>query len=356
MKISKFLLSLFVLSIILVSCDDDDETSLPKGDYENGILISGEGGATGSVYYVSDDYSTTESLIYKNVNNEDLGTYLQSIAFDDDNAYIVVDNQNTITVVDRYSFLKKGAITTNLELPRYMTVVDGVGYATNWGSTSDATDDFVAVIDLDTYMVTSTISVGNGPERIIAKNGKLYVSHKGAYTTNNVVSVIDISSNAVTEITVNDNPDELFFDTSGDLVVLCEGKTTYDTTTWEVIDQTLASISTIDVSTNTVASKLEFSTGVQPSLLDLDDSGNLYYSIYNSIYKIEKNATVLPSSVYLQTSAGSNYGLAINGSKLYVVDAKDYASEGDLLIYDLSTTEFIQSFSAPIVASKIYFN
>ena len=210
MKISKFLLSLFLLSILLMSCDDDDEPQLPKGDYENGILISGEGSGagSGSISYVSDDISTVQHEIYSAVNTgKELGTYLQSVAFDAANAYICVDQSNSITIVDRYTFEEKGIISDGLILPRYITIENGVGYATNWGSAMDGTDDFVAVIDIDTYEVTSTIAVGNGPERIVAENGKLYVSHKGAWTTNNVVTVIDIASKANSEIMVKDNQD-----------------------------------------------------------------------------------------------------------------------------------------------------
>ena len=358
MKISKFLLSIFLLSILLVSCDDDEESQLPKGDYEDGIIVSGEGGANGSVYYVSNDYSTTESQIYNKVNNEDLSNYLQSISFDDNYAYLIVDNQNTITVVDRYTFEKVGTITTGLKKPRYMAIVGDKGYVTNWAEGAygaDVDDDFVAVVDLNTFSVTSTISLSIGVERIIADNGKLYVSHKGGNGSNNIISVIDIATNGVTEITVNDNPDELFIDNSGDLIVLCEGKTVYNAD-WSIKENTIGSILNISTSTNTVTSQLDFPEGTHPSLLEKDDSGNLYYSIFNSIYKVEANASMLPTSAYLQTSAGSNYGLAINGANLYVVDAGDYASEGDLLIYDLATKALVQSFKAPVAASKIYFN
>ncbi|UMB61124.1 cell surface protein [Lutibacter sp. A80] len=359
MKISKFLLSLFILSIIFVSCEDeDDEPQLPKGDYENGIIVSGEGGSSGSVYYVSNDFTTTESLIYKTVNNEELSNYLQSISFDENYAYLIVDNQNTITVVNRYTFEKVGVITTGLKKPRYMAIVGDKGYVTNWAEGSygaDIDDDYVAIVDLNTFEVTSTISLSIGVERIIENNGKLYVSHKGGNGSNNIISVIDIATNGVTEITVNDNPDELFIDNSGNLVVLCEGKTVYNPD-WTVKENTIGSILKINTSTNTIISQLDFPEGTHPTLLDKDDSGNLYYSIYNSIYKVEQNSTTLPTSAYLQTSAGSNYGLAINGANLFVVDAGDFASEGDLLIYDIATKGLIQSFKAPIAASKIYFN
>ncbi len=164
-----------------------------------------------SISFISEDYTTTENLIYKKQNNVELGTFLQSIAFDANNAFIIVDSQNTISIVNRYTFIKEGEITEELSNPRYMTIINNKGYVTNWGSTSNEADDFIAVFDMNNFAFIEKISVKNGPERIISKEGKLYVSHKGAYTTNNIISVVDVDTKAVTEIIVKDNPDELFF-------------------------------------------------------------------------------------------------------------------------------------------------
>ncbi|SNR32873.1 40-residue YVTN family beta-propeller repeat-containing protein [Lutibacter agarilyticus] len=356
MKISKFLLSIFLLSVLLVSCDDDDEPQLPKGDYENGILVSGEGSgaASGSITYVSDDFATVEHQIYKQVNaGKELGTYLQSLAFDANNSYVCVDQSNSITVVDRYTFEEKEIISEGLILPRYMTILNGVGYATNWGSASDATDDFVAVIDLDTYDVTSTISVGNGPERIVAKNGKLYVSHKGAWSTNNVVTVIDIASKSTTEIIVKDNPDELFFDNSGYLVVLSEGNTIYDGS-WNVIGQTQGAISKINTSTNNIDQEIVFPEGSNPTLL-VTGGMNMYYNLGSKIYKLGNSDSSLPSTEFINTEAGYLYGMEANDENLFILDAS-FSGQSTMDIYNLATKAKTISVAAPVSASKIYFN
>jgi YVTN family beta-propeller protein len=357
MKISKLLLSIFLLSVLLVSCnDDDDEPQLPKGDYENGVLVSGEGSGAGagSVYFYADDYITTEKQIYKKVNGFELGTYLQSMAFDDSRAYIVVDNQNTVTVINRYTFEKLGAITTGLEVPRYMTVYKGKGYITNWGNTTDDSDDFIAVVDLTTYEVTSTVSVGNGPERIIADNGKLYVSHKGAWTTNNIISVIDTNTLTSTEITVNDNPDELFIDNSGHLIVLCEGLTLSYNPDWTPKEKTPVSITKINTNSNEISSELIFGDGQYPSYLTCDGN-EYYYNLGNKIYSINQSSTTLPASELIDISLENLYGIAVKNGNLFVLDAS-YTAESDLNIYDLTSKNMIKTFKAPIGASKIYFN
>lgn len=58
--------------------------------------------------------------------------------------------------------------------PKYIAFSNGKAFVTNWGNTAIATDDFVAVIDLNTNLVTSSIPVEESPGRILSNNGKLY--------------------------------------------------------------------------------------------------------------------------------------------------------------------------------------
>lgn len=345
MRINKLLTALVLGAIVFTSCTSDSP-SLPRGDYDRGILISGEGSpstGTGSVSYVSNDFTTVENLIYKKVNNAELGTFLQSMAFDNNRAFIVVDNQNTISVVERYGFTKVGEITSELVTPRYMTVVGDKGYVTNWGTTGA----FVSVYNLTDYSFIKKINIGNGPEKIIERSGKLYVSHKGGFGTNNVISVIDIATDNVQEITVKNKPDELFFDNSGNLVVLCEGKAAWTN------DETLASITKIDVSNNTVTSELVFPDTVHPSLMVLDNN-TIYYVIGKKVFKINENATSLSTDVYIE-SPSSLYGLEVEGNQVFTLNAS-FTDLSTLNVYDATTKAKTQTKSVALGASKIYFN
>lgn len=355
MKISKLAVFALVLSTLTISCKDDDgiDEDIILGDYSSGILVSGEGSGagTGSVTFIPEDLSAPQHLIYKTVNDGELGTFLQSISFSDTEAYISVDNQHTITVVDRFTFEETGKINSGLNHPRYFAVVGEKGYSTNWGETSIDTDDYIAVVDLTSNTVTSTIPVALGPERIIENDNKLYVSHKGAWGTNNIISVIDISTQAVTEITVGDKPDELLFDLSGDLFVLSEGKVEYDAN-WNITGHTLASISKINVTTNTVTSKIEFVEGEHPSLLERvgDD---LYYYLNSSVYTLKTSATALPTTSYIET--GSINGMAFNDTNFFTVVA-NYTALSELNVYPLTSKELSNTLKVSIGASKIYFN
>ena len=92
MKFPKILASAFALTLLFnVSCrnsDDPIEEELPKGAYENGIIITNEGGystPTSTVSFIPNDLSKQEDNIFaKNNDNAVLGNVFQSIGFKGD--------------------------------------------------------------------------------------------------------------------------------------------------------------------------------------------------------------------------------------------------------------------------------
>lgn len=347
----KIILSIFAMSLFIVSCSSDDDATpaAPLGAYENGILVSGEGGPS-SVSYISNDFSITENQIYFNVNDENLGVYLQSVGFNDDKAYIVID-AGTITVVNRYTFEKLGTISTGLTLPRFIAFDGNTAYVSDWADPFDTTDDYIAIIDLTSNAVIASIPVSEGPEQILVNSSSLYVSHKGGYNVNNVISVINTSDNSLETITVNDVPDEMFIDSTGHLLVLNSGANQ----SWLTPPvETLASITRIDLSDNSIISNMEFPTGQHPGLMAYND-GNAYYILDNEVFELADTATSLPSSSLFSVSSSYTYGMSVRDNQLFVADAS-FTANSTLLVYDLSSGTQTNSFDVGVGASKIYFN
>lgn len=350
---SKHLVAFFALTLFGISCsnDDTDAEIIPEDDYSHGILVANEGpfgNGTGTVDFIANGTSTVESSIYNKVNNQDLGNIVQSIAFTEDKAFIIANVSNKITVVDRYSFEKEATITTGLYNPRYMSISNGKGYVTNWGDPVDETDDFVAIVDLETNTVESTIAVVFGPEEILTKNNKVYIAHQGAYGFNNKVSVIDANSQQlINSITVGEVPVSMQIDNTGNLWVLSSGKPDYSG------DETGGVLSKIDTNTDTVVSSLEFGDTEHPSRLNFD-SNNLYYFLAGGIYEMASSAAGLPTTPIMDGL--SFYALKIHEGKLYGTDAKDYASNGSLTVYDLSTKTETNTYTVGLIPGGIYFN
>ena len=91
----------------------------------------------------------------------------------------MVNNSQTIEVVNRFTFELVGTINSGLLNPRYMVIEGGKGYVTNWGDGLNPDDDFVAIINLQSLTVESSISVPEGPEWIVNHQGIIYIAHQG---------------------------------------------------------------------------------------------------------------------------------------------------------------------------------
>jgi YVTN family beta-propeller protein len=355
MKLHKLILTAIAGSLLFVSCSDDDAASnKPSGVYDNGTLILNQGGfghGDASVSFLSDTL-TVENNIYAGANGGALlGDTGQDIGLKGDLAYIVMNVSNTIEVVNRYTFVKVATISTQLDNPRYIAFANGKGYVTNWGNGSDATDDYVAVIDLGTNTVTSKIAVAEGPERIIEENNKLYVTHKGGYGYGNTVTVINSSNNTIaTTIPVGDVPNTLEVE-DGKLYVMSEGVPSWGGT------ETAGKLNIINLSNNTVSKTIDFAAGAHPSNLVIEDS-KIYYTIDNQVYVMGQSATTLPTTPLFTTDEQGVYGIysfAVENNTIYVGDAGDYSSNGQVILYNLQGA-MQHTFTVGVVPAGFYFN
>lgn len=373
MKIRNLFFKLFLASLVFVSCSEDETPVAPSlGSYENGIIVGAEGNfgkKDGSVSFIENNLgSIATNFVYTGENEAQLGGLIQSIAFTDTDAYIILNDANTIVVVDRYTFKKKAEIKgkvdkatkvkTGLNNPRYMAFVNGKGYVTNWGEGADTTDDFLAVIDLSTnkLLESEQISLANGVEQIVSKDSKLYVTHKGAWSSGNIVSVVDLASNnAVSTITVKDNPDEIFVDNSGNLIVLCEGKPTYGgPPNYEVTGNTTSAITFINTTNNTISKEITFTENERATLMSYVNNKIYYYKGSDKkVYEINETATKLASTGGINVDRA--YGMAVKENNLFVVKYA-FTSLSKFTAYDLTTKNSIYSSPIGLGASKIYFN
>lgn len=318
------------------SCTNDDTSNieLPLGAYQNGILIVNEGNYgqdNSSISYLSGDLATFQLNAFAAVNPSlTLGNTAQSIALNGDKAYVVVNVSNKIEVLNRYTLQHIASITTGLSNPRFVQFANGKGYVTNWGDGSSTSDDFVAVLNLSTNTISSSISVVEGPEGIVENNGKLYVAHKGGYGQGNVITVINSSSDTnESTISVGDVPGSLEI-SNGFLYVLCQGKPSWTGT------ETVGKMHKINLSNTSQITTLDFVLGNHPSNLDIE-GGNIFYTISNSVYKISESNFTLPTNALFTTTAqnvSSFYGFAVKGASIYVADANDFSSAGEIFVYN----------------------
>lgn len=346
---------LFLVTALIISCNSDDNGNeiLPEGDFVNGAFVLNEGGynhGNASVSFINAQ-GEIENNIYESVNGMGLGDVAQSISFDDELAYIVVNNSNTVEVVNRYTFKRVGTIAGELNNPRYMVFENGKGYISNWGDGANAEDDFIAVVDLSNFSVLQKISVPQGPERMIEENGKLYVAQRGDYGSGNSVTVINLTTNTISgSIEVGDVPNGMI-EEDGYLYVICSGKGSWTG------DETLGGLYKINLQNNQIVDSFTFEQGVHPSYLQ-EENSKLYYTIGNDIYQTE-TADIEPSTPYISTSNDGMqtlYGFNVDNGWIYACDAKDYVGNGDLYAYTLSGTLESKYPIGGVLPNGVYFN
>lgn len=340
MKLHKLALGLLSGALLFTSCSKDDEfiptQNRVTGKYDGGIFVLNEGAfgsSNSTVSFISSDLSTVEKGIFSGINTDKtLGDTGQSIAFSGDKAYIIVNGSNKIEVVNRYTFESIATVTEGLKNPRYMTIVNGKGYITNWGDGLDITDDYIAVLDLSSNKINSsnTISVKEGPERIVANGNKLYIAQQGGWGQGNSITIVDLVTKSSRNLIVGDIPKGLEI-IGNTLFVLCEGKGPWP----DPMAETAGQLVTINLATDAISSTLDFSEKKHPNHLQSDNI-KLYYTVGTKVYALDPAATGLPTKELLDASVKgvqSIYGFNVLGDRIYIGDAKDFSSEGSVYFY-----------------------
>ncbi|PKB17693.1 YncE family protein [Flavobacterium sp. 5] len=364
MNFSKLVLITLASALFFVSCTDDDNNNLeaPLGSYDNGFLILNQGGFghnDASVSYISSDFATAQNDIFSVVNPMiTLGDTGQDIGFNGENAYIVLNGSNKIEVVNRYTMKSVASINSGLKNPRYIAFVNGKGYVTNWGDGTVKTDDYVAVIDLTTNKVSSSIPVEEGPERILENLGKLYVAHKGGFNYGNKISVINAATSSVsTTITVGDLPENMVIK-DGTLWVACAGMPSYASPLVETAGQ----IVKVNLSTNAVTSTIAYSDAKKHLSNFVLNGNDAYYTVDSDVFKMSTTATALPTTSAFSTTEQGVYGVysfAVHGSHIYVGDAGDYEHNGKVYVYALTSPsigKLEKTFAVGTIPAGFYFN
>ncbi len=353
-KLNLYLMLAF--AVFAASCNSDDGGNVPiiEGDFQNGVFVLNEGGYTynnASVSFISGS-GEIQNNIYEAVNGVNLGDVAQSITFEDDLAFIVVNNSNTVEVVNRYTFENQATIAGELHNPRYMETHNGKGYISNWGDGNDTADDFIAVVNLSNYAIESKIPIAEGPERLVENDGNLYIAHQGGWDYGNSISIMDLNTNTLTgSISVSDVPTGMV-EEDGFLFVLCSGKASWTG------EETKGAMYKINLSNNQIVDEFEFPEGVHPTFLQIEND-KVYYTIGNDIYRTDVYNIEPSGSPFITTTADGLqilYGFNVLNGWLYACDAKDYVSNGELFVYSISGNLESRYPISGIIPNGVYFN
>lgn len=322
--------------------------------FENGVFVLNEGGAgsgNASVSFLGGNPVTVQNNIYQTANPtlESLGDTAQSMSFNGQNAYIVLNVSNTVKVMDRYSLEHIATVSEGLNNPRYMAFAAGKAFITNWGSGTNSDDDYLAVLNLETNSVESTISLGEGVERIFNINEKLYVLHQGGYGQGTTVSVVDpLAGELLDTIVVGDVPNSALYE-GGFLYILCGGNPIWSG------NPTEGSLHKIDLSTDEVIDSYTL-TGLNPANLESTGTGEIFFSSEAGVYSATLDEMGADAQLLFSLEdqgVYGFYGMDLIDGDLFVADAGNYVSEGNAYVFSTEGTQ-LDVFQVGVIPNGFY--
>ncbi len=337
-------LSLIVL-LGFTSCksDSDDFIELPKGDFDNGYFISNEGNfgtPNASITFIGSDLTEPINNIFQKVNGSGLGDVLQDVAFDDDYAFMVVNNSNKIEVVNRYTFQSVATITEKISQPRFAVVEEGKLYVTNSATNSVEIFDAKSFAHLTTIQVNKAVEEINEDGNFIYVRNSLYADFKNI---SNNITVIDSKTNTIVkDITVGEGLNSMEIE-DGILYALHDN-----------------GITKITTSNNAIIGEIAFAEGLtNAKKLQIEDNF-IYFVSGSKIFKFNKNVTSLAKTELMDTQASSGpfsvgYGFNVINDKIFYTDAKGFTQNSEVKVYDLDG-KLLKTFTAGIGANGVYEN
>ncbi|HLY71052.1 MAG TPA: DUF5074 domain-containing protein [Puia sp.] len=310
--------------------------SLNQGNY-------GQNNTTITYYDFGTSTPTTD--YFMNVNHFGLGDTGSDFVIYGGKIYIVMNNSGNVVVADALTMkftdtidFKNGGVNRGPE--------NIVTYGKNVFVSS--TDGTVAVIDTSALSISKFIAVGSNPAQMAVSGTNLYVSNTGGFSAqfDSTVSVIDLGSlTEVAKITVGINPGSIAADNSGNIYVACTGD--YNTVGPKMVKVNTAAGSVTN-SADTAAGIVRYYNGnlyVTGGYLGLPAVRALSTTDFSAIKSnFISDGTVVTTPYSLDIDK-------VNGD-VYVSDAKDYVSSGEVFCFDKTGAKKF-SFSTSPTASPI---
>ena len=328
---SSFYAILLLASLMLQSCKEDDKivATPPSG---SGVYVVNEGtffAGNGELSFISGSNGSVSNNLFQSVNGFAAGDIAQSFHIYQGKGYLVMNNSQKIEVV-QIPGVTSIATITGFPGPRYMVTKGNRGYVTDWSKS-------VKMVDLDQHAIISSIDVGTLPEQLLLAGDKLFVPNSGDST----VSIIDLNTwSILATITVGLGPNSIQKDDHGRIWVLCSGSTGPDYIGGTADD---AAGSLWRINANTFATELVIPMGQfeHPLKLQTNATGTTLYFLngldgYNgAIYSMNADDLTLPSSPSI---SGSFYGLGIdpNSGNVWGAVAPSFTQNGYVLRYDMN--------------------
>ncbi|MCS4434146.1 YncE family protein [Aquiflexum gelatinilyticum] len=188
MKNSRFLLPLVWLTIFASSCTTNttDPVDLPKGEFEDGVLIMNEGAFgvnDGEVFHYGPATGVIKENIFRTKNSRPFGGLIQDMVEAEGRLYLVA-NTGKVEIVIPKDFSLVGGVSLGLDNSRSLVSVNQRLFISDWGPYDgdfNNPDSYIAVVnDLNGGPIAKKIPVSSRPEGMIVAGNFIYVACSAA--------------------------------------------------------------------------------------------------------------------------------------------------------------------------------
>lgn len=336
--------------LLTVGCEKDPK---PTPDANDGryayVLNEGMwGGNNAEISRINITDGTIEANWFSQANGRGLGDLGQDLIHYGSRLYAVVNNSNTVEVIDPATGRSVKQISMGTRGPRYVAAHKGKLYVTCYDKT-------VVRIDTATLAIEATCPLsGMQPEQLCVLQDKLYICNAWQYDENgtavydNTLSVVDLASfTEVDKITVGTNPGRIKALPGGRLLVACTGDYYLEPATTLVLDLNTGN-----------------QTALTQAATNMDISGNDIY-FYSTAYDANWNPTAnffhmnhtdlqpTPILEQLGSTLSNAYGINYDATsgKLFICNSP-YDAAADVYCFDKEGNQLF-CLEAGSLASKV---
>lgn len=325
---------------------DDPPAVVP---YETGVFVVNEGpfqSGSGTVTFFNRTTKEVKQDIFNTENSRPLGNIVQSITIYDGKAYIVVNNASKVEVVTVKDFKSAGVIN-NITMPRFMAGISAQkAYVSDWNGN-------VNVVNLSTFVVSSSIVVGGAPDKMLITGGKAYVLGSAGFTSDSTLHIINTSTDTKTStLVIGDNPSDLTMDNAGKIWIICGGISDWN----NPANNTHATLVRFNPATDSIEQTFDLgSTHFGAKIICNADKSKIYYTLSDGVYEMAVNASQTTSVPVINKSF---YALGFDNTSgfIYGADPKDYTGDGWVYRYNPSGFAVTDSFRAGVIPTGFAFN
>ena len=323
-------------------------SALAQNNSLESVFILNEGNfnaGNATLTYFEPSNSTTSQAVFLTANSTGLGDVGQSLAWINKKIFAVINNSGKVVVIDPDSYAQVGQISLGaFSSPREIVPVSETkAYVT------DLYGNKLYIVDLDDYSISSTeIAVGLNPDQMLYTDNYLFVANNGFGADSSIMAIDPSLDQVIDTIYTPSGPAAMHALEDGSILVVCTGYAGDYDDNWQIIDGTARSGGLYQVfpgnpDKDTLLAELP-SAGND---LIVDESIGKVYVNAGGIREFDLNTSTMAEDTLIK---GSFYTMAYDevSGTLYLGDAKDYSSAGEITTYDGSGNR-LSAFSSGII-------